>query len=87
MNNIEENLNLDWMNEKVQCIKEHNFLYNFMCFITFRMRKKMNYRELFLIYYGIHRKNLGEKKAKQKALDTVVKIYKQNNGKIPNGIL
>lgn len=87
MSNVEENLNLEWMDEKVQNIKGHNFLYNFMCFITFRLMRKMKYKELFLVYYGIHRKSLGEKKAKQKALDTILKIYKQNNGKMPDGIL
>ena len=76
-------LDLEWMNEKVQSIKGHKFLYNFFCFVTFRMRRKLKYKELFLIYYGIHRKKLGEIDSKKKAIETVIKIYEENNGKKP----
>lgn len=79
----EEQVNTDWLDEKVQAIKGHEFLYNFICFITFRRKKRMRYKDLFLIYYGIHKGNIGEEKAKKKAFKTIIKIYEDNNGKKP----
>jgi len=43
----------------------------------------MTYKELFLLYYGLHRQTLGEVNSKKKALQTVLKIYKENNGDYP----
>lgn len=80
------NINVDWLDEKVTKIDGHKFLYNFICFFTFRMRRKIRYKDLFLVYYGVHRKNLGEENAKKKALNSVLKVYKENNNKLPDGI-
>lgn len=81
---IENQLNLQWLNEKVTKIDRHNFFYNFVCFFLFRFRRKLTYKELYLIYYGIHRNKIGEKNAKKKSLQTILKIYKENNGNYPN---
>lgn len=75
--------NTEWMNEKVAKIDGHRFFYNFVCFFLFRARRKITYKELFLLYYGIHRKTMGENNSKKKALQSVLKIYKENNGKYP----
>lgn len=72
-----------WMNEKVTKIDGHRFFYWFVCFFMLRWRKKMTYKELFLLYYGLHRQTLGEANSKKKALQTVLKIYKENNGDYP----
>lgn len=77
---------LSWMKERVNDIKGHSFLYKFMCFFSFRLKKKLTYEELFLIYYGINKKSMGEYKSKEKALDTIIKIYMDNNGKKPYGV-
>lgn len=74
---------IEWMNEKVAKIDGHRFFYNFVCFFLFRLRRKITYKELFLLYYGIHRKTMGENNSKKKALQSVLKIYKENNGKYP----
>ena len=76
-------LNLKWLDEKVIKINGHNFFYRFVCFFLFRLRRKITYRDLFLLYYGIHRNKIGEDNAKKKALQTILKIYKENNGKYP----
>ena len=78
-----QNINLDWMNEKVVKIKSHNFFYKFVCFFLFRIRRKITYKDLFILFYGLHRKKLGEEKSKKKALQTILKIYNENNGKYP----
>ena len=80
---IEEYLNdLEWFNEYVEHINGHKFLY--FIFRLFTFKRKLKYKELFLIYYGIHRNNIGERDAKIKALKTILKIYKENNGKYPD---
>lgn len=76
--------NLLWMNEKIPQIKGHSFFYGFLCFFLFRLRRKLTYKELFLLFYGLHRKTLGEENSKKKALKSVLKIYKENNGNYPN---
>lgn len=83
LNDYGIDLDLRWLNETVTEIKGHKFLYFIFRLVTFRLHRKLKYKELFLTYYGIHRKNIGEEKAKRKALDTVIKIYKENNGKYP----
>ncbi len=80
------NNDLEWMLEKVPEIKGHSFFYKLVCFCTFRQRRKMNYKDLFVLFYGLHRRKLGERKAKEKALNTILKIYKENNGKLPEGL-
>lgn len=77
--------NLGWMNEKVEKINGHNFFYKFVCFCLFRMRRKITYKDLFLVYYGIHRHKMGEANSKKKALQTILKIYKENNRNYPSG--
>ena len=74
---------VEWMNEKVAKIDSHRFFYWFVCFFMLKLRKKMTYKELFLLYYGIHRKSLGDGDAKRKALQSILKIYKENNGDYP----
>ena len=81
MENYENNT--EWMNETVAKINGHKFFYNFVCFFMGRYRKKMTYKELFLLYYGLHRNSIGEIDSKKKALQTVLKIYKENNGYYP----
>lgn len=76
--------NLKWMEEKVTKIDGHNFFYQFVCFFLFRLRKKITYKDLFILYYGLHRNKLGEDNSKKKALQTILKIYKENNGKYPD---
>lgn len=75
---------LKWMEEKVTKINGHNFFYHFVCFFLFRLRRKITYNDLFILYYGLHRNKMGEDNAKKKALQTVLKIYKENNGNYPD---
>lgn len=76
------NQDFSWMNEKAPTIKGHEFFYKVICFFTFRARRKLKYSDLYLIYYGIHKRKMGDKKAKVKAFNTVLKIYKENNRKL-----
>lgn len=79
------NEDLKWLDEYVDRIKGHRFLYFFIRLFLFR--RKLKYKELFLVYYGVNRNVMGEKNAKIKALRTILKIYKENNNKYPETIL
>lgn len=81
MDNYEKNI--EWMDEVVPKIDGYEVFYWFVCFFTFRMRRKLTYKELFLLFYGLHRKTMGEMDSKKKALQTILKIYKENNGEYP----
>jgi len=75
--------NVEWMDEKVTKIKGHNFFYKVVCFFLGRWWKKLTYKDLFLLYYGVNRKSMGEHNSRKKALQSILKIYKQNNGDYP----
>ena len=76
---------LEWLNEKVERVKGSNWLYRFMCFCL--CRKRLTYKQLFLIMYGLNKRRLGEKTAKQLALDRILEIYKSlHNNKLPEGV-
>lgn len=79
------NGDLKWLDEYVDKIKGHKFFYFFIRLFMFK--RKLKYKELFLVYYGVNRNIMGERNAKIKALRTVLKIYKENNDKYPETIL
>ena len=43
------------------------------------------YQEVFMLVYGMN-KHLGEKKAKEYAIQKIIWIYEFNNNKLPEGI-
>ena len=86
MNDIEYGINLSWLDEKIKEIKNHKIFYFFIRIFLFKLKRKLTYKELFLIFYGIERKKFGEEKAKEKAFHRILKVYMDNNdGKLPKG--
>ena len=51
-----------------------------------RGRRKLSYKDLFLLIYGTNRNKMGDKEAKEFALYKIVEIYKNLNNKLPKGI-
>ena len=76
--------NIPWFSEKIERLKRTNWLYRAICF--FLMKRRLTYRDMFLLLYGINKRHLGEKRAKTKALERVLLIYKENNGHYPEGV-
>lgn len=76
-------MNLDWMNERIPRMPKANWFYKFICFITFRARRKLSYKEYILITSELNRKTLGEHEAKREALNKAIELYKWLNGKLP----
>lgn len=85
MKNYEELMG-EWLNEKILKIPHHNWLYQIICFLMLRGRRKLSYKDLFLLIYGTNRNKMGDKEAKEFALYKIVEIYKSLNNKLPNGI-
>lgn len=77
-------MELNWLDEKIDNINEGNWLYRLICLFLFR--KKMTYKQMFLILYGLNKGKFGEKKAKQLALARIIDIYKEKHGELPNGV-
>lgn len=72
---------MDWLNEKVNCLPDNNGLYKFMC--LFLGKKKMTYKEMYLLIFNLNKNKLGEKKAKENALYSIINLYKVNNKTYP----
>ena len=73
-----------WMDEKVENIKAIPGVYKLACIML--GKKKMSYKDLYLIAYGVNKDKLGEEKAKIEALNNVIKIYEENNGHLPDNV-
>ena len=82
MNN--NDFNLEWLNEKINAIPHNNGLYKFVCF--FLGKKKLSYKEMYLILYNINKNKLGEDSSKERCMKEIINLYKFNNNKIPNSI-
>jgi len=81
MNEFDE---LKWMDEKIDHIKGQKFFYFMTRLVTFTLRKKLSYKEMFLIYYSMYMAKFGDSESKRLALKRVTEIYKENNnGKEP----
>lgn len=74
----------EWLNDPVEKIKEANWLYRFICFCFMR---KLTYKEVYLILYGLNRNKMGEEKSKKLAMLRILQIYKDlHNGDLPKGV-
>lgn len=76
---------MEWFDEKIEKINDDKFLYKIVCFLLGGPRYRLSYKNLYLILYGLNRGKLGEEKAKKKAMERVIKIYKSHhNNNEPN---
>lgn len=67
---------MEWFEEKIEYIEGDKFLYKFVCFCLKGPKKRLSYKELYLLLYGLNRRHLGEKNAKTRAIERIVEIYK-----------
>jgi hypothetical protein len=72
-----------WMNEQIPRLISGNWMYKLMCWFLFK--KKLTYKEYYVLVYSLHRGKLGEKVAKENAMKHTVRLYKfHHNNKMPN---
>ena len=77
----------EWLDEQIPYLKDGNWLYKFVGFCMGRRKKKLSYKEMYLLLYGLNRGKLGNGKAKEKAMNRILVIYKSHhNNKLPKGI-
>lgn len=77
---------MEWMDETIDRLENGNWIYKMVCFFLGRRKKKMTYKEMYLLLFGLNKKDLGEEEAKKAALERILKIYKHSHNKLPNGI-
>lgn len=76
---------MEWFNEKIEYIKDDKFLYKLVCFFLKGPKKRLSYKELYLLLYGLNRQKLGEYNARKKAMGKIIEIYKtHHNNNEPN---
>lgn len=76
---------MEWFEEKIEKINDDRFLYKFICFCLGGPKHRLSYKELYLLLYGLNRGKLGEQKAKTKAMERIIEIYKSHhNNETPN---
>lgn len=75
-----------WLNEKLEKMPYNNWLYKVICFLMGKRKKKLTYKDMFLLLYGLNRKKYGDLEAKKISLYKIVEIYTVNNKKTPNGM-
>lgn len=76
---------MEWFDEKIEKINDDKFLYKIVCFLLGGPKYRLSYKNLYLILYGLNRGKIGEEKAKKKAMERVIKIYKSHhNNNEPN---
>lgn len=77
---------LSWMDNKVESVPVKNNLYKFICFISFRKKRKFTFKELFLIIRNLN-KNLGEVGSFNVAFYKILKMYKYQYNEYPKGFV
>lgn len=76
---------MEWLNETITHFKKGNWLYRVICFFMFK--KKLTYKEYYLLVSYLNKDSMGEEEAKRKALIRVLKLYKDlHNGELPEGV-
>ena len=79
---------ISWMEETVETVPTNKFFYKLLCFFLGRRKKKLTYKDLYIIYthiYDFKKYDLHE--VKRKSMEVLLEIYKENNGKYPDNII
>lgn len=79
----EQENDISWVREEIEHYPSPNWIYKVVCFML--RKKKLTYQEMFMLIYGMN-KRLGEKKAKEYAMQKIIWIYEMNNNKLPEGV-
>lgn len=77
---------MEWFDEKIPRLARGNWIYKLACFITFRRKRKLSYKEYYIMLCEINRKKMGIEKAKKASIIKVLDLYKDlHDGKYPIG--
>lgn len=71
---------MSWIDTPCQDVPLHKKWYKFICFITGRRKKKLTYKEIYIILCNINKKDGDEQKAVQRAaIEQIINIYTYNS--------
>lgn len=70
-----------WLNEKIESLPKNNGLYKFVC--TFLGKKKLSYKQMYLLLFNLNKSKLGTDNAKKMAFSEILNVYKHNTNKYP----
>lgn len=73
---------MKWLDEKIEKLPKNNGIYKFMC--MFLGKKRLSYKEMYLLVMNLNKNKLDEDEAKKAALYEIVNLYKFNNNTYPN---
>lgn len=78
----------EWMEERIPFLVKSNWLYQIICFFMGKRKKKLSYKDMYILLYGLNRNNIkNEKEAKELSMLKVLEIYKSlHNNKLPNEV-
>ena len=79
----EQEEDIAWTKEEVEFLPFPRWIYRVICFMLHK--KKLTYQEVFMLVYGMNKRR-GEEKAKEYAIQKMIRIYELNNNKLPEGI-
>lgn len=80
------NLMTEWFDEKIPNLTRGNWIYKIACFVTLRWKRKLSYKEYYLMLCEVNRKKMGVEKAKKASIIKVLELYKDlHDGKYPIG--
>lgn len=76
------------MEERIPFLVKSNWLYQIICFFMGKRKKKLSYKDMYILLYGLNRNNIkNEKEAKELSMLKVLEIYKSlHNNKLPNEV-
>jgi hypothetical protein len=66
---------MEWFDEKIEDIKGDKFIYKIICFLLGGRKKRLSYKQVYLILYGINKSRYGVEKAKKLAMSRILDIY------------
>ena len=77
---------MEWLNEKIEYIEGDRFLYKTICFFLGGPKKRLTYKELYLILYHLNKFKLGENESKRQSMNKIIEIYSFFKNKKKNDI-
>ena len=76
---------MEWFDEKIEYLNGDRFLYKLVCFFLGGPKRRLSYKELYILLYYINKKKLGEENAKKRAMNKILKVYSHfHNNELPN---
>ena len=76
----------EWFNEPVEHFGKRQWMYNIVCRILRGRNRRLSYKELYLLLYGLNKNALGEEESKKRAMAKIIETYKrEHNNNPPEG--